>query len=62
MQIQGPDGTWKDLLLSQGQIAILAGYTLERATRGLVKAAKHKVVRPAPFPAQLCTAEKRLLH
>ena len=46
MQVQVPDGTWKDLLLPQGQIAILAGYILERATCGLVKAAKQKVVRP----------------
>ena len=47
MQVQKPDGTWKHLLLAQGQIAVLAGYTLERATCGLVKAAKHKVVCPA---------------
>ena len=44
IQVQGPDGTWRNLLLSQGQMAILAGYTLERATCALIKAPKHKVV------------------
>ncbi len=30
--------------LPEGSIAVLAGHTLERATCGLVKAAKHRVV------------------
>ena len=37
MQVQKVDGTWTHLLLLEGQIAVLAGYTLERATCGLVK-------------------------
>lgn len=43
MQVQGPDGTWGELPLSQSRVAVLAGYTLERATCGLIKAAKHRV-------------------
>ena len=44
LQVQGPDGSWRHLLTPQGQLAVLSGYTLERATCGLIKAAKHKVV------------------
>ena len=44
MQVLGADGVWSDLLLPEGHVAVLAGYTLERATCGLVKAAKHRVV------------------
>ena len=47
MQVQGPDGTWRGLPLSQGRGAVLAEYTLERATCGLTKAAKHRVVCPS---------------
>jgi isopenicillin N synthase-like dioxygenase len=32
------------LKLPDGCIAVLAGYTLERATCGLIKTAKHRVV------------------
>ena len=42
MQVLGADGVWSDLLLPEGHVAVLAGYTLERAT--CVKAAKHRVV------------------
>ena len=54
MQVQEPGGTWKHLLLPQGYIAVLTGHTLERATCGLVKAAKHRVVR-------LCTRYTQVL-
>lgn len=37
-------GEWKQLTIPEGQIAVLAGYTLERATCGLVTAAKHRMV------------------
>ena len=37
-------GEWKQLTIPEGQIAILAGYTLERATCGLVAAAKYRMV------------------
>ena len=45
--MQGNDDTWRELPLSEGHVAILAGHTLERATCGLIKAAKHKVVCPS---------------
>ena len=34
----------KDVLLVGGHVAVLAGHTLERATCGLIQAAKHRVV------------------
>ena len=37
-------GAWKQLTVPEGQIAVLAGYTLERATCGLITAAKHRMV------------------
>ncbi len=37
-------GEWKQLTVPEGQVAVLAGYTLERATCGLVAAAKHRMV------------------
>ena len=43
-QVQELNGTWTHQLLPEGQIAVLAGYTLERATCGLIKAATHKAV------------------
>jgi hypothetical protein len=39
-----PNGEWADVFLPEGHVAVLAGYTLERATCGLIKAAKHRVV------------------
>ena len=44
-QVMGQDGSWEQLLVPEGHIAVLAGYTLERATCGLVKAVTHRVVR-----------------
>ena len=43
LQVQRPDGEWMHVMLPHGYIAVLPGYTLERATCGLVKAPKHKV-------------------
>ncbi len=37
-------GEWVDVFLPEGHVAVLAGHTLERATCGLIKAAKHRVV------------------
>ena len=62
MQVQGPDGTWRELPLSQGQIAILAGHTLERATCGLIKAVKHKVVGLSPVSSMHFTAISDVAH
>ena len=44
MKVMLSSGSWKDVRLAEGQVAVLAGYTLERATCGLVKAVKHRVV------------------
>ena len=38
------NGEWVNVLLPEGHVALLAGHTLERATCGLVKAARHRVV------------------
>jgi hypothetical protein len=37
-------GEWQQLTIPEGQIAVLAGYTLDRAACGLVTAAKHRMV------------------
>ena len=37
-------GEWVDAFIPEGHVAVLAGHTLERATCGLIKAAKHRVV------------------
>ena len=48
MQMQSNDDeTWREWSLSRGHVAVLAGHTLERATCGLINAAKHKVVCPS---------------
>ncbi len=44
IQVQQISGVWKDVTLPAGHVAILPGYTLERATCGLVKATTHRVV------------------
>ncbi|KAA6421734.1 MAG: hypothetical protein FRX49_08345 [Trebouxia sp. A1-2] len=44
LQVLQADGQWAHMRLPEGCIAVLAGHTLERATCGLVKAAKHRVV------------------
>ena len=44
------NGEWVDVLLSDGHVAVLAGHTLERATCGLIKAAKHRVVGSQQLP------------
>ena len=41
------------MMFAEGSIAVLAGYTLERATCGLIKAAKHRVV---------CQADVKCTH
>ena len=38
------NGQWQDVPIPAGHIAIFPGYTLERATCGLIKATKHRVV------------------
>lgn len=35
------DGVWHHLQVPQGHVAVLAGYTLERATCSLVTAVTH---------------------
>jgi len=37
-------GLFEDVLLPEGYILILPGYTLQRATCGIYKAAAHRVV------------------
>ena len=56
MPVQGLDGTWREMQLSGGWIAILAGHTLERATCGLIKATKHKVVCPSHVSIDIITS------
>ncbi len=49
-------GEWQQLTIPEGQIAVLAGYTLERATCGLVRAAKHCMVYLQPvYSGSNCT-------
>ncbi|KAL0039487.1 hypothetical protein WJX79_010346 [Trebouxia sp. C0005] len=43
-QVQHTSGVWKDVTLPAGHVIIVPGYTLERATCGLVKATTHRVV------------------
>ncbi|DBB06910.1 TPA: hypothetical protein ACH3X3_009566 [Trebouxia sp. C0006] len=44
LQVQQASGTWDDVTLPAGHVIMLPGYTLERATCGLVKATRHRVV------------------
>lgn len=44
LQVQQASGTWDDVTLPAGHVIVLPGYTLERATCGLVKATRHRVV------------------
>jgi len=44
IQVQQTSGLWEDVTLPAGHVIILPGYTLERATCGLVKATTHRVV------------------
>ncbi|KAL0046452.1 hypothetical protein WJX82_000928 [Trebouxia sp. C0006] len=44
IQVMDSTGAWTQLTVPEGQIAVLAGYTLERATCGLITAAKHRMV------------------
>ena len=44
IQVQQAIGDWRHVTLPAGHVAILPGYTLERATCGLVKATPHRVV------------------
>ncbi len=53
IQVLSAGGVWKQLPLSKGQVAVLAGHTLERATCGLVKAATHRVVCELPWQVWL---------
>ena len=43
------NGQWQDVPIPAGHIAIFPGYTLERATCGLIKATKHRVVSTSPL-------------
>ncbi|KAK9804918.1 hypothetical protein WJX72_012019 [[Myrmecia] bisecta] len=43
LQVQSSTGEWQDVTLGKGQIAVFAGYTLERATCGLIPRALHRV-------------------
>ena len=45
LQVQNADGAWTDVIAPRGTVTVLAGYTLERATCGLIKASNHRVVR-----------------
>ncbi len=45
LQVQNADGAWTDVTAPRGTVTVLAGYTLERATCGLIKASNHRVVR-----------------
>ncbi len=45
VQVQNADGVWMDVTAPRGTVTVLAGYTLERATCGLIKASNHRVVR-----------------
>ena len=43
-QVQQAGGEWEDVTVPAGHVVVLPGYTLERATCGLVKATIHRVV------------------
>ena len=43
LQVQQASGEWKDVTVPAGHVLVLPGYTLERATCGLVKATIHRV-------------------
>ena len=49
LQVQKRDGAWQDLLIPAGHIAVLAGYTLERATCGKCPAVKYREVSMLSF-------------
>ena len=51
IQVQHPGGHWRSVVLPSGHVAILPGYTLERATCGLVKATTHSVVSMSINPS-----------
>lgn len=48
-------GEWKQMAVPEGQVAVLAGYTLQRATCGLVTAAKHRMVYLQCTPLPHCS-------
>ena len=43
-QVKTANGSWQQLQVPEGHMAVLAGYTLERATCGLIPAVTHRVV------------------
>ena len=47
-QVQQASGDWEDVPMPAGHVVVLPGYTLERATCGLVKATVHRVVSDCP--------------
>jgi len=55
IQVQQASGPWKHVTLPAGHVVILPGYTLERATCGLVKATTHCVVSMNPSFSDLWT-------
>ena len=44
---RAPDGIWERLSLAPGEICVVAGKTLETATKGRVPACRHRVARTA---------------
>lgn len=61
MQVQGSRGQWQDVQLGPGEVALLVGLTLEHATAGLLRAARHRVVG-APFQAPRRAAGRAALQ
>ncbi|KAL4419808.1 hypothetical protein ABPG75_006906 [Micractinium tetrahymenae] len=61
MQAQGSRGQWQDVQLGPGEIALVLGHTLEHATAGLLRAARHRVVG-APFKASRRSGGRTALH
>lgn len=60
IQVQQAIGDWRHVTLPAGYVAILPGYTLERATCGLVKATTHRVVSMNPSFSDLWTCIKHI--
>lgn len=44
LEVLGPDGVWRRVVLGPGELALMPGWSLEFATAGAVAAAKHRVV------------------
>lgn len=44
LQVQKCNGAWQDVLVPAGYVAVLVGYTLERATCGKIPAVRYREV------------------